>query len=554
MSNSSQSVFDALKQSEFGIEVPYYNYFSEDARPGLSSYLDKTIRGNSDVVRTPFAKSKEQDEVLDEWSIHLKKLEKEWPSLIEFENDLRSKVGPLSVQAPLIDRLESIESYFTDVSLPQDPIDQDAIRCVLREFHTIQGIRVRTGQRTVNRMKLSTSSGNPFFTKRRNVVDQTVPVTVSTDYLRVKQSLTNHHNIWDAAAIIGWRGQEGGPNKSDVKQRVVWMFPFGVNIAELSVYQPLIERCQDKNLIAPWIGLSAVDRRITQLFETKRPEDYVICTDFTKFDQHFNRACQNAAYDILSRLLSHSAQEERWLEEVFPAKYNIPLICALTDDKLLCMSGEHGMASGSGGTNADETLTHRALQYEAALWRRTNLNQNSMCLGDDGVLTFPGIQVEDVVQAYTSHGLEMNETKQYVSKHDCVFLRRWHHEDYQIAGECVGVYSTYRALGRLMYQERFYDPEVWGPKMVALRQLSILENCKYHPLRDEFAKFCMKRDKYRLGIDIPGFLEDIGRIASEATNLLPGFMSYTQQLDAEGNGDSYGIENWWIVQFLKSQR
>lgn len=33
----------------------------------------------------------------------------------------------------------------------------------------------------------------------------------------------------------------------------------------------------------------------------------------------------------------------------------------------------------------------------------------------------------------------------------------------------IGVYSTFRALGRLLGQERYYDPRKWGPELVTLR-------------------------------------------------------------------------------------
>lgn len=174
-----------------------------------------------------------------------------------------------------------------------------------------------------------------------------------------------------------------------------------------------------------------------------------------------------------------------------------------------------------------------------------------MCLGDDGILSFPGITAKDVMQVYQLHGQDMNLSKQEESTQFCTYLRRWHHDKYRMNNVCVGVYSTYRALGRLCEQERFYDPEVWGPKMVALRQLSILENCKYHPLREQFVEFCMKGDKYKLGIDIPGFLDKIEHFAQEAIDLMPDFLGYTKSL--EKSDKAYGINSWWVVNYLRSK-
>lgn len=531
--------------------------------PGLRSYFDIVRKGQPDEYRTTFAKGSTLEQVLSEWESTLSKLTDKWPTLVDFENDLKAKVGPMSIMKPLDQRMDDIDHYYDDILLSSTPVSDRAIKAVLSEFSPIRGLAVRSQQRTVDLMKKSTNSGAPYFTKRNNVVAKTLYCTCeqgawssnsTSMFLNVQNdwSQSNYKSVyypgtrWEGAAVLGWRGQEGGPNDEDVKQRVVWMFPFAVNINELQVYQPLIECCQKFNLVPAWVSMESVDRKITDLFDTKGPDDLVICTDFSRFDQHFNSDMQNAARDILEGILDTRRVSKGWLNKVFPIKYAIPL--AYDYGKIRV--GKHGMGSGSGGTNADETLAHRALQYEAALANSSRLNPNSQCLGDDGVLSYPGITVEDVVHSYTAHGQEMNESKQYASKQDCVYLRRWHHKDYRVDNVCVGVYSTYRALGRLMEQERFYDPDVWSKEMVALRQLSIIENVKWHPLRAEFADFCMKRDKYRLGLDIPGFLDKIDQLAKESIDLMPDFLGYTKSMVK----DQTGLSNWWIVNYLKSKR
>nr|UAW00807.1 MAG: RNA-dependent RNA polymerase [Porcine picobirnavirus] len=513
--------------------------------PGLRSYFDIVRKGNPEEYRTTFAKGSSVQDVLQDWEPYVNQLSDKWPTLVDFENDLKAKVGPMSIMKPLSERLEDIDHYYDDILLSSTPVSDKAIKAVISEFSPIRGLRVRSQQSTVDLMKKSTNSGSPYFTKRRLVVDKTIPCLVNQSDTHTQQIL-DRDNLWQACAVLGWRGQEGGPTDDDVKQRVVWMFPFAVNICELQVYQPLIESCQKFDLVPAWVSMESVDLRITKMFDTKGKDDMVICTDFSKFDQHFNEDMQNCSQSILEAILTSDGQSAQWIKRVFPIKYAIPL--AYDYDKI--RYGKHGMGSGSGGTNADETLAHRALQYEAAISQNTKLNPNSQCLGDDGVLTYPGITVEDVVRSYSAHGQEMNESKQYASKQDCVYLRRWHHINYRQKGICVGVYSTYRALGRLMEQERYYDPEIWSKEMVALRQLSIIENVKYHPLCAEFADFCMKRDKYRLGLDIPGFLDKIDKIAKKAIDLMPDFLGYTKSMTR----DQSGLSSWWIVNYLKSKR
>lgn len=525
-----------------------FDHLFDLPNPGLRAYFQHVESGNDEEYRTTFYKGKSLEEILTGWESTLNSIETKWPTLYEFENDLRKKVGPMSIMKPLKERMQDIDSYYESILLDSKPISQAAVEACAEWFKPLRGLRLRDQRRTVDVMKKSTNSGSPYFTKRRTVTDKTIPCNVKPYGDRVLMDMK--HILWDGCAILGWRGQEGGPEMEDVKQRVVWMFPYAVNIRELQLYQPLIEGCQHFNLVPAWISMEAVDSEITKLFDTKSDHDLIVCTDFSKFDQHFNKDMQDCARNILYSILTHNEVSEDWLNEVFPIKYMIPLAYDWNKVKF----GPHGMGSGSGGTNADETLTHRALQYEAAINAGKTLNPHSMCLGDDGLLSYPGINVDDVVRTYSSHGQEMNLDKQYASKHDCVYLRRWHHKDYRINNVCVGVYSTYRALGRLAEQERFYDPETWGPKMVALRQLSIMENVKYHPLREEFAEYCMKGDKYRLGIDIPGFLDNIENIAQKATDYMPDFLGYTKSLQAEGRERiSTGISDWWIVQYLKSK-
>lgn len=543
--------------------------FTVDGFNRLKTYLGNVWRGQPKVYTAPFAKGDSMQKVLQDWQKTLVSIQDKWPSLYTFEEDLAKKVGPLSVQKPLTERLPDIEHYWTDILLPSKRISDEAITSVIREFKSVGALRLRNQERTVELMKKSTNSGAPYFTKRRNVVQDTLPCEsayapfykhpdepgVYAQLHMRKRRGEMHGEVFSLSAVVGWRGQEGGPQEEDVKQRVVWMFPFSVNINELQVYQPLIEQCQRFNIVPAWVSMESVDKRITSLFDTKRRDDLVVCTDFSKFDQHFNNDMQTCAKTILNAILARGVVSRNWLENVFPIKYIIPLLwdahTSKTGNLISVFKGSHGMASGSGGTNVDETLAHRALQYEAAILNGAKLNPNSQCLGDDGILTYPGITVKDVVDAYQSHGQECNLDKQYASSQDCVYLRRWHHTDYRENGVCVGVYSTCRAIGRLRYLERFMDPDVWSPELVALRQLSIIENCKYHPLKNEFAQFCMKRDKYRLGLDIPGFLDNISQLAKEATDYMPDFLGYTKTLQGY---KPEGILDWWIVKYLKSHK
>lgn len=65
-----------------------------------------------------------------------------------------------------------------------------------------------------------------------------------------------------------------------------------------------------------------------------------------------------------------------------------------------------------------------------------------------------------MVETYKRFGMDMNPEKQYAAKDNTVYLRRWYHTKYRSNSIMKGVYSTYRAIGRLMGQERYYDPKI----------------------------------------------------------------------------------------------
>lgn len=524
--------------------------FYQLPNPGLRAYFQHTVAGNQDDYRPPFWKGKSREEVLSMWQKVFDTLgvKEKWPSLYDFEMEMKSKVGPLSIQAPLDKRIESIENYFTLVDVKSEPIQQEAIAATINFFGKMKGLRLRSKDATLKEMRLSTNSGGPFFGKRRRFASETLNADVVFDDKGVAYGDYNGKR-YKLCATLGWRGQEGGIESDDVKQRVVWMMSFLLNLNELQFYQPAIKAAQRHNLIPAYVSMEAVDKEVTALFETKGADDDVICTDFSKFDQHFNSHMQEAALAIERGLSTPDVLVNNWFDRIYPIKFNLPLICS--DE--IAFFGSHGMGSGSGGTNFDECMAHKALQFDACLRAGTKLNPHSMAYGDDGILTAPGLKVEHVIQAYTSHGQEMNPEKQYVSKHDCVVLRRWHSTSYKKNGIMVGVYSTFRALGRLLGQERFYDPDVWGPIQVTLRALSIIENCNNSPYFEQFVDFVLTGDRYRLGLDIPGFYANLQKHVAEAIEQIPDFLGYTKTLQTRDAKD-IGIMNWRVVQYLLSKQ
>lgn len=80
------------------------------------------------------------------------------------------------------------------------------------------------------------------------------------------------------------------------------MFPFDINVKELSIYHPIIKGLQKHNLVPALVSSDAVDERVTALFDTKGEDDLVIATDFSGYDQTFNPQAQRAVREIWEKL------------------------------------------------------------------------------------------------------------------------------------------------------------------------------------------------------------------------------------------------------------
>lgn len=455
----------------------------------LKRYLDLLKFGQPEVYRTPFWNKKPMPAIVKEWMkvVQSSKDISIMPGLLELELEQAKKVGPFSVVPPSAKRMDSLMEYWKPVE-GEEPINDEAIEQVINLFP--HKLCPYTRNQVLSEMRLNTSAGLPYYMKRKQA-------------LKI-YGRTNWKDAYPYMAIWGTRVQPGGPSVKDEKVRNVFMMPFSLNVREGRHYYPLIKAMQKYDLPWPVQTLRWTEQRITSLFDSKDKSEFVINTDFRSFDQTFRYPMQLGAYKILKAVFPDA--EAHNLDDVFWIKYNIPLLVSYNQ----AIFGNHGMGSGSTGTNPDENLSHKALQYEAAIEAGQELNPNSLVLGDDGILTYPGITADAVIKSYTRHGLVMNPDKQYVATDSAKYLQRYYHVSYRDThGIMLGVYPTFRALGRLMAQERFQNPKYWGPEAVTLRALSILENCSNHPLFEDFVNFVAKGDKYDLGRKIPGFFDHL---------------------------------------------
>lgn len=526
------------------------------ADPSVGGFLGNVLVGQDQIYTTGFAHGKDIHTIIDEWISMVEQWtrENEIPGLLEFEKDMAAKVGPLSVRVPWKDRVSSLEDYYTDASFNEDHINPIAMDNMIKEWSVLSGLLLRSQGRVVENMPLSTNSGLPFFTKRRRFAEaHYYPVRImrlngvrAYDHI-LYSNLPKDSDFYQVCALPGWRGQEGGPNATDVKQRMVWMFPMAVNILEGQFYQPYIEACQHTGLVPAWISSAEVEKRMTMLFDSKG-DNYVIGTDFSKFDQHFNSTMAKMALYVYDSIAEQDDNYYSWRQEVFPVKFRIPMLLPTDFDDRTCRIsvGLHGMASGSGGTNADETTAHRCLQYHAAAQQGAVLNPHSMCNGDDGIITYPGVDVDQVVKTYTDFGQEMNVDKQHVSRDDAIYLKKYYHTKYRFGGVMAGVYSGARVLGKLKYTER--DISDLSDKEYVLRELSILENANAHPLFNQLMRIALTNSKLQLGLKLDGGLDSlVAWVDHLPMEERTKFMNYNQAQQKQ-----FGLKTWRTFMWLKS--
>lgn len=529
------------------LRVSWNDYFNKLGFEKFKAHIDRERAGSKKDLRTTFYNDHGDNEgdtpreiILDSWGEILENSDEVSTKLMEFEHDMRNKVGPYSIVRPLGERMKDVESYFGNQN--GEPIKAAAIELTRSFLRKMSGLSMINQNQVITTMDLSKSAGAPTMLKKKDVVGLTIPVDINNGNLIMPEGR------FKICSVLGHRSQEGGISVDDVKNRIIFMFEFGANVLEQQTYRPLINSLKRHKYVPAYVNNDYVDYVVTKLFDTKISKQCIVSTDFEKFDQHFNKSLQICAQKLLFSMFQKTDGYIKWIRDVFPLKYSVPVAFNYDGDKILLGCGDHGMSSGSGGTNADETLAHMCLQRESALEAGTELNPYSMCLGDDGILSYPNIDIDKVVRSYSKHGLVMNTTKQGIDTDSCVYLRRFYETKYRVSGILHGIYSTYRAIGRLMATERSIP---WTKELVALRQLSIIENVKWHPLREQFVQWCMKGDRYRLGLDIPGFLENLSEKVQEATRYIPDFIGYNKSIQYE-NDPSYGINKWWVVKYLKS--
>lgn len=455
---------------------------------GLSLYLTNLSRGRSMTPRSWLYEREDAQKVMEKWITIMQDANSKHPLGQEFSKfDLKQveKFGPQGGIPPIeskecwdvIEPLYSPSEYDDPLALQEWFPKAHEFGKALFGTHTKRGAP-QSFERVVDNMQqrdtLSTNSGFPRFTRRRKV---------STEEIEDARSL----QAYRYPAVVLLRYYYG-------KLRPVWMFPMSTNLIEASYQVPIQSWITLAGInpdpplpheyASPWIGFNRVKEVLSEQWGSAQP---IVGGDTTKMDAHMRPAQLRLVYEIVKWYF----QERFWegLERSLMHVTDIDLLWSKTGDSIKVIEGVHGLASGSCWTQLSETVLQMFMAYTKAV--------RGQGIGDD-FYWLSDMSADDLVEYLAKFGLPANPAKQSVSTDSLTFLQRYYHqgfhslEDERILG---AYYPTIRALGSILYPEKFHSPKLWNSDMFCLRNYMILENCVDDPCFPELVEFVARGQK-----------------------------------------------------------
>jgi len=446
----------------------------------LSQNMERIRIGSSDVLTSPLANENNPEDLLSEFNeLFNSKTNLMNSVLLDLELRNKAKFGPRSIAKSWSERKSSLISSFETNNV-------DTINGVSRSFN-VQRLRPSSIESALKLLKNSTNSGLPYYIKKGLVKER---VLNKFDILVKRQD----------PCVLFTRTQEQG------KTRNVWGYPMADTLNESMFYFPLLKYQKALKYRSALISPDEVSRRMTELInKTVMSKDKLLSIDFTSYDSSVKSQLQETAFNYIKSLFQVDSHHN--LDYI---KHRFNTIGILTPDGLY--SGQHGVPSGSTFTNEVDSIVQVNIS-------KTLDCINDDCLqvqGDDGVYSVPNHKINDLISKFEDSGLLVSRDKTYLSDNFSIYLQNLYHVDYRDSlGNICGIYPVYRALNRIIYQERwstFEDFGITGKDYYSIRTICILENCKYHPLFKDLVKFVLKYDKYSLDVTNQGLVKYIQMI------------------------------------------
>jgi len=483
---------------------------SEDITRRLSLHLDNIVMGNVTVYLAAIAKEHGPEYILQEVDkLFENGKDKLSTKLVEFELSNRDKYGPRSIAKPWSERVPDLDTYFS--SKVTNPSSAKV------KFKSSGSLRSISLSNASSLLKSNTNSGLPYYTKKKNVITRVID--------KYDDVLSKNF-----PCILFTRTQEGN------KTRTVWGYPIADTLREMTVYSPLLS--YQKKL--PWrtslLGPDAVDGKLSKIFRDISELDgfLLLSIDFSAYDSSVSKELQSLSFNYIKSLFQLS---DHGLIDTIKDRFNT--IGIVTPSGI--MTGNHGVPSGSTFTNEVDSI----VQYICAISSGAEIIDFEI-QGDDGLYLIAAKDVDVFKSHLKSNGLIVNDDKSYLSSNYCIFLQRLYDNTYFKDGKVCGIYSLYRAICRIVFQERysnFEDFDLNGLDYYSIRTITILENVKYHPLFKEFVALVYKLDKYKLNYSSKS-VANYSRMINEGSGT--GSFLYNQFSDKVD-----GINNFETVKIIK---
>lgn len=428
----------------------------------LSIILSRVDKGSNKVIITPVAERVGPETLISEWNEIFKQNQHRMNKpLLEMEEAQESKYGPRSIAKPWPEiREQALESYNT-ASNRCDHLSSDALKS--RDKGKLRPLDLANA---VKKLKLSTNAGLPTLQQKSTALEDTLA------------DFDNQYEMdWPMVPFI--RTQE------NEKTRLVKGYPLVDVMQESRFFHPLFDYYRNMQCYAAMIGPEEVNKAMTHLIsEAVRLGFKCVSGDISAFDDSVGVPLQTKGFDEMKYLLQDKYHDEF---DVIAQRFGFKHLVVPNQ----IWTGEHGIPSGSHFTGLLGSVVNRKVADVPI--------ELSQFLGDDFAAVVEN--VDELFTKYSNCGLELNTDKTLVSDNYFIFLQNLFHPDYMVDGEIKGIYPTKRALNRLIYPERFsefHKFDLDGKSYFAIRSLSILENCKYHPLFEIFVKFWLKYEKYAI--------------------------------------------------------
>lgn len=447
---------------------------SSKAIATTANHLARTLKGQSEVFLTPIARNVNPIETLVDWDIIFDdNLHKMNPTLLEMERANRSKFGARSIAVKWSERIAGLKLHYQSQDENHVP-----------KFFYPKGPGVLSPisiTDAVGYIKRSSSSGFPNLGKKGK---------------HLQHLLENFAEMLDRndPCIVYTRTTE---NK---KTRLVWGYPFADTLFEMLFYIPLLRYQKHDYPRAALVSPDLVAERATELIiDAMATNKLLYSVDFAAFDASIKYQYIICAFDFIKSCFAPDYNS--LISYVCERFYTISIV---TPSGLY--RGKHGVPSGSTFTNEIDSI----VQLGIALTLKFISRQSCLVQGDDGVYSMLSENITEFEDAFKYAGLKLEKSKSHISNNYIMFCQLLFHIDYiNDNGHIGGIYSTYRAINRILFQERFVDfanSGIKGKDYYGIRTLTILENCKNHPLHYELVKFILTKEKFSLDISDDGLL------------------------------------------------